>query len=152
MSKIIRLTESDLTSIVKRVLKEEQQQEKLNMAKQELKSQTSSCWNKFKYPILNSIIDGTVSTPFCAAAATIALFTQPAILANMVMNGQPADKYTDSRGRGNLLALTSMPSLLATGFCGMAMDKLNDAIKNGITEDGKLKKEVQSYYKCLTTF
>jgi hypothetical protein len=151
MSKIIRLTESDLTRIVKRVLKEEQQQEKVNMAKQQFKSQTSSCWNKFRYPLLNAIIDGTASTPFCAAAATYALMTQPLTLANLAINGEEPGKYTNSEGRSTLWAIADMPSLLATGFCGMAMEKVQDAIENGITKNGKLKKEVQSYYKCLTS-
>ena len=69
MKKIIRLNESDLTRIVRRVIKEEQ------MTKQMLMAKATDCWDPKKYPQIASLMKVYGWGLFTVAAAASTYFS-----------------------------------------------------------------------------
>jgi len=69
MKKIIRLTESDLIRIVKRVVKEEQ------MKKQEFDQKAKSCFNPKKYPQVYSLMKAYGCSAMVAAGIILTILS-----------------------------------------------------------------------------
>lgn len=69
MKKVIRLTESDLTRIVRRVIKEEQ------MSAQMLESKARSCWDAKKYPQIAGMMKASGYGLLAVAAAAVTVLS-----------------------------------------------------------------------------
>ena len=86
MKKNIRLNESDLTRIVRRVIKEEQ------MTKQMLTAKATNCWDAKKYPQTASLMKASGWGLFTVAAGASTLISG-GITATAAILG--AGKYTE---------------------------------------------------------
>lgn len=71
MKKVIRLTESDLTRIVKRVIKEDQQ-----MKKQAFDQKALSCFNPKKYPQVYSLMKAYGCSVVVAAGILLTILSE----------------------------------------------------------------------------
>jgi len=124
MKRIIRLTESDLARIVRRVINEDQEAQK-----QQLEAKITSCFNKNKYPHLDRLMvaQGQGLVAMGAAALTVL-----GVLS----------------GVGGVGAGFSATAALLVG--GTAVDNLVKAFKSDKT--GNLMSEAKSFAKCITGY
>ena len=122
MARIVRLTESDLSRIVRRVINEEQEAQK-----QQLESKMKSCWDPNKYRGLNTLMK----------AYGLGLGALGAGIVTVMAAAVP--------GGGILAGLTGSASL----YMGAnATDKWVTSIKN----TPALKREAKDLLKCLTGY
>ena len=122
MARIIRLTESDLSRIVRRVINEEQEAQK-----QQLESKMKSCWDSNKYSGLNDLMIA-YGLGLGALGAGVVTVMAAAVPGGGIMGG-----------------LTATAALL---MGANATDKWVTAIKN----TPALKREARDLAKCLTGY
>ena len=99
MKKIIRLTESDLTRIVKRVIEEEDQKMKIQL----VMTKAKSCFDSKKYKKLYSLMKGTLMTVpiFVVLVACIlvpegAIFLLPLLPGGLALGSQTYKEFKEA--------------------------------------------------------
>jgi len=122
MARIIRLTESDLSRIVRRVINEDQAAQK-----QQLESKMKSCFSSSKYPQLTNLM---VSYGLGVAAIGAAVLTVMEV----------------ASGVGGIGA--GITGTAALFFGAESLDKAVKAINNSAA----LKREAKAFAKCITGF
>jgi len=124
MERIIRLTERDLTRIVKRVINEEQSQAKSKQMASQAKLKITSCWDAEKYPNTARALEG-----FVYANVTVGLLAAAAALASTGV-GIPAA----------LLMVAGMTTFSAA---------LVDALATILSVNWQFKREINELSSCL---
>jgi hypothetical protein len=121
MARIIRLTEQDLTRIVRRVINEDQAAQK-----QQLESKMKSCFDPNKYPIMYSLVatQGYSLLAVGAAAMTVGGFAT----GNAIVGG--------------------LSATLALFMVGYAVEELVNVIKEH--KNSNMLIEVKAFVKCVT--
>ena len=121
MARIIRLTEQDLTRIVRRVINEDQAAQK-----QQLQSKMKSCFDPNKYPVMYSLVKykGYSLLAVGAAAMTVGGFAT----GNAVGGG-----------------LSATLALFMVGYAG---EELVNVIKEH--KNSNMLIEVKAFVKCVT--
>ena len=123
MKKVVRLTESDLIRLVKRVINESQ------MSQDQIKSlaakKADSCFDSSKYPVLSGLMK-----TYGWGAATVAMAALTVLATGATMGGG-----------------ATMPGM-GTFLLGA---KTIEQFTKAMDSDSSLTKEVEAFYNCLVS-